>query len=70
MSSGERLWWGAGVAAALLGGLVIGIWIGGEIEQDAFIEMISKADLTQDCREQLQRAASAIVETWEKPVSQ
>ena len=48
MSPGERLWWGAGVAAALLVGLLIGIWVGGEIEQDAFIEMISKADLTQE----------------------
>jgi hypothetical protein len=69
MSSGERLWWGAGVAAALLVGLLIGIWVGGEIEQDAFIEMISKADLTQECREQLQRAASAIIQSWEKPAS-
>jgi hypothetical protein len=69
MSPGERLWWGASVSAALLGGLLIGIWIGGEIEQDAFVEIITKADLTQECRDQLQSAASAIVEAWESPAS-
>jgi hypothetical protein len=69
MKTGERLWWGAGVAAALLGGLLAGIWVGGEIEQDVFVELISKADLTQECRDQLQRAASAIVEAWERPAS-
>jgi hypothetical protein len=65
MNSGERLWWGASVAAALLVGLLIGIFIGGEIEQDALVEIIAKVDLTQECREQLQSAASAIVEAWE-----
>jgi len=67
VSSGERLWWGVGVAGLLLGALLVGIWIGGEIEQDAFVELISKADLTQECREQLRRAASAITEAWESP---
>jgi hypothetical protein len=69
MSSGERLWWGAGVAGSLLVGLLAGIWIGGEIEQDVIIEIVTKADLTADCRQQLERAMDAVIKAWEGPAA-
>jgi hypothetical protein len=53
----------------LLVGLLAGIWIGGEIEQDVIIEIVTKADLTADCRQQLERAMDAVIKAWEGPAA-
>jgi hypothetical protein len=60
-----RLAWGAAVGVALLIGLGLGLWIGGEIEQDAVVQIVTRAELTQECRQQLNDAVKAIIDEWE-----
>lgn len=62
--SSTVLWSLAVVATGVLG-LGIGVWAGGEIEQDAFIELLARGDLSPECQEEIGRAASRVVEDWE-----
>lgn len=49
MKFGARLWWAAGVCVALLAGFVLGIWTGAETEQDVMVELITRANLDDNC---------------------
>jgi hypothetical protein len=53
--------WIAAVAVALVAGLVIGVWTGGAIEQDAIIEVLTRAELSEQCWEEIRRGAQEIV---------
>jgi hypothetical protein len=58
------------VVAALSGSLVgvlLGLWLGARTEQSALVDIITRADLTPECREQLDRGIKAIIEDWEGP---
>lgn len=51
--------------AASLAGVLIGLWLGARGEQAALVELISRADLTPECRAELDRAIKAVIEDWE-----
>jgi membrane protein DedA with SNARE-associated domain len=56
------------VVAALAGSLVgvlLGLWLGARGEQQTLVELITRADLTPQCREELDRGIKAIIEDWE-----
>jgi len=58
------------VVAALAGSLVgvlLGLWLGARSEQSALVDIITRADLTPECREELNRSIKAIIEDWEGP---
>ena len=58
------------VVAALAGSLIgalLGLWLGARGEQAALVELITRAELTSECREQLDRGIKAIIEDWEGP---
>ena len=65
MTSRARLLWGVAVGVALLAGLGIGLWIGGEIEQDAIVQIVSRAELSNQCRQELNDAVKTIIDEWE-----
>jgi hypothetical protein len=67
---GAKLWWSVGVCAALLVGFVGGVWTGAETEQDVMVELITRANLDENCRAQLGDAMQAIIDDYEsKPAS-
>ena len=56
------------VVAALAGSLVgvlLGLWLGARGEQAALVELISRAELTPECRAELDRGIKSIIEDWE-----
>jgi hypothetical protein len=58
------------VVAALAGSLIgalLGLWLGARGEQAALVDVIARAELTPECREQLDRGIKDIVEDWEGP---
>ena len=58
------------VVAALAGSLVgvlIGLWFGATTEQSALVEIISRAELTPQCRAELNDAVKGIIQDWEGP---
>ncbi|MFO7477006.1 MAG: hypothetical protein R6X03_01405 [Methyloceanibacter sp.] len=58
------------VVAALAGSLVgvlLGLWLGATTEQSALVEIISRAELTPQCRDELNDAVNGIIEDWEGP---
>jgi hypothetical protein len=58
------------VVAALAGslaGVLLGLWLGAKGEQSALVELITRADLTPQCREELNRGIKAIIDDWEGP---
>jgi membrane protein DedA with SNARE-associated domain len=58
------------VVAALAGslaGALLGLWLGAHGEQAALVNVITRADLTPECREQLDRGIKAIIEDLEGP---
>ena len=60
------------VVAALAGSLVgvlLGLWLGARGEQTALVEAISRAEISPECREELNRGIKAIIEDWEGPAS-
>lgn len=65
MKPGAKLWWAAGVCVALLVGFVLGIWVGADTEQDVMVELITRANLDDNCRGQLSDAMEAIIEDYE-----
>ena len=67
MTGSKNLGWVLGICVALLMGVLLGIWIGVKTEQDALVEVFTKADLTADCRSQVAAAMGQIVEGYESP---
>jgi hypothetical protein len=58
------------VVAALAGsliGVLLGLWLGARGEQNALVDIIARADITPQCREELDRAIKAVIEDWEGP---
>jgi hypothetical protein len=58
------------IVAALAGSLVgalLGLWLGAREEQAALVDVVTRADLTPECREQLDRGIKSIIEDWEGP---
>jgi hypothetical protein len=58
------------VVAALAGSLVgalLGLWLGATTEQRALVEIISSAELSPQCREELNSTVKGIIEDWEGP---
>ena len=58
------------VVAALAGslaGALLGLWLGATTEQSALVELIARADLTPQCRAELDRGIKAVIEDWEGP---
>jgi membrane protein DedA with SNARE-associated domain len=61
------------VVAALAGSLVgvlLGLWLGARGEQAALVELITRAELTPQCRAELDQSMKAIIEDWEGPPDQ
>jgi hypothetical protein len=59
-----------GVCVALAVGFVGGVWTGGQAEQDAFVELMTRANLDDNCRAQLGEAMQAIIDEYEgKPAA-
>jgi hypothetical protein len=65
MKAGAKLWWAVAVVAALAVGFVLGIWSGGQAEQTAFVELMARANLDDNCRAQLGESLQAIVDEYE-----
>jgi membrane protein DedA with SNARE-associated domain len=60
------------VVAALAGslaGALLGLWLGARGEQAALVDVITRAELTPECRAQLDRGIKAIIEDWEGPAA-
>jgi membrane protein DedA with SNARE-associated domain len=61
------------VVAALAGSLVgvlLGLWLGARGEQAALVELITRAELTPQCRAELDQSIKAIIEDWDGPPDQ
>jgi hypothetical protein len=61
------------VVAALAGsllGVLLGLWLDATSEQAALVDIITRAELTPECREELNSAAKGIIEDWEGPPAQ
>ncbi|MGH6791232.1 MAG: hypothetical protein ACRECF_00630 [Methyloceanibacter sp.] len=52
---------------ALLVGSLLGLWVGATTEQSALVDIITHAELSQDCQQQLNEAVKAIIGDWEGP---
>jgi membrane protein DedA with SNARE-associated domain len=50
---------------ALLVGSLIGLWIGATTEQHALVDIITRAEISETCRQELNEAVKAIVGDWE-----
>jgi membrane protein DedA with SNARE-associated domain len=60
------------VVAALAGsliGVLLGLWLGARGEQSALVDIITRADITPQCREELDRAIKAVIQDWETPAA-
>lgn len=55
---------------ALLIGSLLGLWIGAGIEQRALVDIITHAEISQECQQQLNAAVKAIIGDWEGTGSQ
>jgi hypothetical protein len=56
------------IVAALAGsliGVLLGLWLGAKSEQSTLVELIARADLTPDCRAELDRAVRGIISNFE-----
>jgi len=56
----------AALAASLVG-VLLGLWLGATTEQSALVEIITRVDLTPECRAELDRGIKSIIENWEGP---
>jgi len=65
MSDGGRLLWIIGVFAAATVGILIGIWIGGEIEASVYEDILMKAELPAECWEKITIGAETLVRELE-----
>ncbi|HEX2448660.1 MAG TPA: hypothetical protein VHK26_10825 [Methyloceanibacter sp.] len=60
------------VVAALAGsliGVLLGLWLGARGEQSALVDIITRAEITPQCREELDRAIKAVIQDWETPAA-
>jgi membrane protein DedA with SNARE-associated domain len=60
------------VVAALAGslaGALLGLWLGARSEHSMLVELIARANLTPQCREELDGSIKAIIEDWESPAA-
>jgi membrane protein DedA with SNARE-associated domain len=58
------------VVAALAGslaGVLLGLWLGARSEQRTLVDLITRADLTPQCRAELDRGIKSTLEDWEGP---
>jgi len=53
--------------AASLVGVLVGLWLGATTEQSALVELIGRAELSPECRAELDRGIKAVIEDWEGP---
>jgi hypothetical protein len=53
-----------GLSALLIGGL-LGLWLGATTEQSALVTILGRANLIEDCRQQIDRAVQGIIEEHE-----
>lgn len=56
------------VVAALAGsliGVLLGLWLGARSEQQTLVDIITRAEISPECREELNRGIKAIIEDWE-----
>jgi len=56
----------AALAGSLAGGL-LGLWFGARSEQTALVDILARAELSPQCRTELNNAVQAIIEDWEGP---
>ena len=56
----------AALAGSLIGAL-LGLWLGARSEQHTLVELIAQANLTPECRAELDRGIKSIIEDWEGP---
>lgn len=59
-----------GGAGRLAGRVLLGLWLGARGEQSTLVELITRTELTPECRKQLDRGIKAIIEDWEGPPAQ
>ena len=50
---------------ALLVGSLFGLWVGATTEQSALVDIITHAELSQECQQQLNAAVKSIIGDWE-----
>ncbi len=58
------------VVAALAGSLVgvlLGLWLGARTEQSVLVEIVARAQLSPECRAELDRGIKSIIEDRESP---
>lgn len=65
MMSKTTLLWVVAVIVALTGGFVSGVWAGAKTEQDALVDLLTRADLTTDCQSQIDQAVRDTIGDWE-----
>jgi len=65
MSDGGRLLWIVGVFAAATLGILIGIWIGGQVESSVYEALLTNADLPEECWEKIMAGAENLVREFE-----
>ncbi|HEX9753485.1 MAG TPA: hypothetical protein VGA46_08580 [Methyloceanibacter sp.] len=65
MMSKTTLLWAAAVIVALTGGFVSGVWAGAKTEQDALVDLLTRATLTTDCQSQIDQAVRDTISDWE-----
>ena len=53
-----------GLTALLIGGMM-GLWLGATTEQAALVEILTRANLTPECQEQINQAVQGIIEERE-----
>ncbi|MGH6866599.1 MAG: hypothetical protein ACREDO_10625 [Methyloceanibacter sp.] len=53
-----------GLTALLIGGMV-GLWLGATTEQNALVTLLARANLSEDCKQQIDRAVQGIIEDYE-----
>lgn len=58
-----------GLTALLIGGMA-GLWLGALSEENTLVSMLARADLTADCREQIDTAMQGAPEDGRAPASQ
>ena len=49
---------------ALLVGSLFGLWVGATTEQSALVDIITHAELSQECQQQLNAAVKSIIGDW------
>lgn len=65
MTLGAKLGWAAAVCVAFLLGTLLGVWLGGQIEADVCVDMLTRADLPDICWDKIDRAAEGIIQEYE-----